>query len=82
MRGRALCLMSTPTPVKLWPAACPDQHGPIGRKRGGAGTRGACSLVGAGFSDEGARRVKFLERGIKLTDFNDLQCVETSAPRP
>jgi hypothetical protein len=72
--------MSTPDTCP----SCGQPHarvntGPIGASAVALGTRRACGLLVPDFSDEGARRVKFLERGIKLTDFNDLQCVETSA---
>jgi putative DNA primase/helicase len=68
------------------PADCPSCGKPHGRINTG---RSAASVVafelethGAWvlpeFADEAARRAKFIERGIKDTDFNDLQAAENS----
>ena len=69
------------------PDTCPSCGQPHARVNTGRSAASAVALehgehaawLVPEFADEDARRAKFLERGIKLTDFNDLQCVETSA---
>ena len=66
------------------PVTCPHCAKDHGRKNTGV-TEASTAAVAVGgayiipqFADEAARRAKFIDRGIKLTDFNDLQCVESA----
>lgn len=64
------------------PSTCPDCGKEHGRVNTGVSVASVAALAVNGghvapkFADDAARREKFLARGIKLTDFNDLQAVE------
>ena len=69
------------------PTDCPTCGKPHRRVNTGVSTASAVALelgvhaawIRPTFADDDARRAKFLEHGVKLTDFNDLHAVETLA---
>jgi putative DNA primase/helicase len=59
--------------------ACSAEHGRVNTGVAAASTAAVAvtgAFVAPRFADESGRRAKFLERGIKLTDFNDLATIE------
>lgn len=69
------------------PVKCPSCDQPHTRVNTGVSTASSVALelgvhaswIRPAFADDAARAAKFLERGIKLTDFNDLHLAETLA---